>query len=148
MSPSSLLLPARFKKIGFMIFIPFAILGTLAMATDFDFPFLQVHYASTKLFDDGNTNWSEEIILSGLIIGLLLIAFSRQKHEDEFISSLRLESLQWAVLVNYLLLFIANWTVYGFNFLNVMIYNMLTVLIIFIIRFHFVLRKYNSSIPE
>jgi hypothetical protein len=56
--------------------------------------------------------------------------------------------LQWAVLVNYLLLFIANWTVYGFNFLNVMIYNMLTVLIIFIVRFHFVLRKNNSSIPE
>ena len=83
--------------------------------------------------------------LTGIITGLLLIAFSREKHEDEFISRIRLESLQWAVLINYLLLIVSAFLVYGFSFMDVMMYNMLTVLIIFIVRFHLVLYRNKVS---
>lgn len=148
MSVSTLLLPARYKKIGFLILIPFAAFGIFLQIYDFSFDFLAVKDAHRKAFDDTNENWTNELVLAGLIVGLMMVAFSRQKHEDEFIQTLRLESLQWAVLVNYLLLFVANLTVFGFGFINVMIYNMLTILIIFIVRFHFVLRKNNAVIPE
>src|ERR1700749_487378 len=36
-----------------------------------------------------------------LVIGLLLVAFSKEKIEDEQIWQLRADSLQWAIYVNY-----------------------------------------------
>jgi len=43
------------------------------------------------------------------------------------------------------LLFAATWFVHGFNFIDVMVYNMLTVLIIFIVRFHIVLLRNKNA---
>src|SRR3954468_12775580 len=42
-----------------------------------------------------------------MVIGLLMIAFSKEKVEDEHISQLRLESLKWAICFNYLVLIIS-----------------------------------------
>ena len=39
-----------------------------------------------------------------LAIGLFLVAFSKERIEDEQISQLRLDSLQWAIYLNYALL--------------------------------------------
>lgn len=77
------------------------------------------------------------------ILGGLFVAFSKVKNEDEYISELRLSSLLWAVYVNYALLLITFIFIYNMSFLMVMMYNMFTILIIFIIRFHFIL--YNTS---
>jgi uncharacterized membrane protein len=93
-------------------------------------------------------NFTDEIALTGIILSLLFIAFAREEHEDEYIGSIRLKSLQWAVLVNYSLLILATWLIHGFPFIDVMMYNMLTVLIIFIVRFHLELRKNRIANPE
>jgi hypothetical protein len=79
---------------------------------------------------------------------LLFIAFAREKQEDEFIGKLRLESLQWAVLFNYALLLLATWLIHGLGYIDVMMYNMLTILLFFIIRFHVVLYKNRSSLAD
>ena len=71
-----------------------------------------------------------------------------EKNEDEYIAGLRLSSLLWAVCVSYLLLLIAFVLVYGTPFLNVMVYNMFTVLIIFIIRFNYLLHKNSKIVPD
>jgi len=81
-------------------------------------------------------------------VALLFIAFAREKQEDEFIGRLRLESLQWAVLVNYILLLLATWLIHGFSYIDVMMYNMLTILIFFILRFHVLLFRNRSSITD
>jgi hypothetical protein len=93
----------------------------------------------------GDYNLTNELALTGLIIGLMMIAFSKERQEDEFINKLRLESLQWAVIINYILLLIATWFINGASFLQVMMYNMLTVLVIFIIRFHLLLIRIKRS---
>jgi hypothetical protein len=49
------------------------------------------------------------------------------------------------VLINYILLIIATWLIHGLGYIDVMMYNMLTVLIIFLIRFHYILRKNQQS---
>jgi len=146
-----LLLPNRFKLIGLLALIPFLALGIAVRFFDFGFSFL-THKSAWILNSVNGTsnitdfqNYTDEIALSGIIISLLLIAFSREKQEDEFISQLRLESLQWAVLINYLLLLIATWVVYQFAYLDVMMYNMLTVLLLFILRFHILLWKNKYS---
>ena len=70
-----------------------------------------------------------------------MVGFSKEKQEDEFIAEVRLNSLLWAVAVNYILLLLAFIFVYGTPFLQVMIYNMFTILVIFIARFHYILYK-------
>jgi len=143
---SKLLLPHRYKLIGLLIFIPFLILGIAVYFYDFGFAFLQFQVnIDYGIFDNNRQDLTDELALTGLIAGLLLIAFSREKQEDEFISRVRLESLQWAVFINYILLVIATWVVYNVSYIDVMMYNMLTVLLIFIVRFHILLWRNNYS---
>jgi hypothetical protein len=141
------LLPSKFKWIGLTILVPSLILGLLILYKDFSFSFLNLpqRVARPNELDLGDHNLTNEVALSGIIIGLMMIAFSREKHEDEFINRLRLESLQWSVIINYVLLLIATWFINGAGFLQVMVYNMLTVLVIFIVYFHVMLLKIKNQ---
>ncbi len=145
---TNFLFPHRFKTAGWIIFIPAAILGSLYLFFDytpgflhFEAPFID----SESMFSATNNNLIDEISGVFSIIGLLFIAFSKEKNEDEFISKIRLESLLWATYINYVVLIIGMVFVYGSNFLYVLIFNMFTILIIFIIRFNFILRKLNNQ---
>lgn len=142
---SKLLLPNRCKWIGLLLFIPFAFLGALYMYTGYNIEFLDFDlnglFQTDGLFNADNGNLTDEVAITGIIVSLLLIAFAREKEEDEFIHLTRLESWQFAVLVNFVLLLIAIWAFYGFAFLNVMVYNMLTILVIFIIRFQWIVYR-------
>lgn len=147
---SSLLLPSRFRIIGILLVIPSLVLGFLFRFRDFTFDFLTITQSHSMVKGkninlDEQINLTDELALTGLIIGLLFIAFSRQKQEDEFIHHTRLQSWQWAVVINYGLLLIATWLVHGFAYIDVMMYNMLTVLIIFIVRFHIVLFRNKTA---
>jgi hypothetical protein len=113
---------------------------------DFQFAALAVPKKGTSIFTSPQ-NLTDELALSGLIISLLMIAFARERHEDEFINHTRLESWQWAVLINFLLLLVATWVFYDESFIDVMMYNLLTILIIFIIRFNWVLAR-NKRLEE
>lgn len=139
-----LLLPNRYKLIGLLILIPSLVLGIAVYFFEFSFSFLNTR-PNEGLNLDPSTDFTDEVALTGMIIGLLLIAFSREKEEDEFINKIRLESLQWAILFNYILLLIATWAVYGLDFIDVMVYNMLTILLIFIIRFHILIWRNDYS---
>jgi len=148
---SSLLLPSRYKIIGILLFIPSLVLGLFYRFREFSFDFLTLKQSQKQVLGDKTINFDEQInltdefALTGLVVGLLFIAFARQKQEDEFIHHTRLQSWQWSVLINYGLLLVATWFVHGFNFIDVMVYNMLTVLIIFIVRFHIVLLRNKNA---
>lgn len=139
-------LPTRFALIGLAIFIPFAILGFFNLHQEFELAWLATPSNSKELFG-GNRNLTDELALSGCIIGLLFMCFARTKNEDEFIMSLRLHAWQWAVAANFVLLLIAIWTVYDTHFLDFMVYNMLTVLIIFLLRFQYLLFR-NRTVND
>ncbi len=81
----------------------------------------------------------DELISLSLLAGLLLLAFSKEKIEDEWIQKVRLESFQWAFLVNSLLLAAFTIFTHGLPFLSVMVYNMFTPLLIFVGRYYYVL---------
>jgi len=148
------LLPNKFKTIGWLILIPTSILGLVVIYTDYSIEWLNIKTfailnkdfgKSTEMFTYLETNLINTILGSLFIIGALLVSFSKEKTEDEHISSLRLSSLMWAVLLNYLILLLSFILVYGLSFLDIMVYNMFTVLIIFILRFHYLIYK-NSKI--
>ena len=71
-----------------------------------------------------------------MLVGLSLVAFSKEKDEDERISKLRLESLLWAVFVNTIFIIFSVVFFYSTLFLSIMTYNICTTLILFIIRFN------------
>ena len=141
---SKLLLPSRFKWIGLCLFIPFLIVGILNRYNGFQFDFLTIVREHNSILNPVQ-NLTDELALTGSIISLLMIAFAKEKHEDEFIYHSRLESWEWAVLINFLLLLVACWIFYNEAFIDVMMYNLLTPLIIFIIRFNWVLIRNKRS---
>lgn len=143
-----LLLPHKYKIIGWILLIPTALIGIIMTFTDFEF--LKWSTRVFAFFSDGfmekshyfgfvTANITPSLIGILFIVGSLLVGFSKEKMEDEYIANLRLNSLLWAVLVNCIILILALLFVWGFPFMTVMVYSMFTVLIIFIARFNYVL---------
>ena len=152
---SKLLLPNKYKMLGWFLLIPSAILGIFLPIKGLDealsiktkvFAIVDSEFfKDPKYFTFVQANITTTLIAVLFIIGAVLVGFSKEKREDEFIANLRLSSLLWAVLVNYTLLFLAFVFVYGMAFFNVMMYNMFTVLVIFIFRFNYLLYKNNKA---
>jgi hypothetical protein len=152
---SKLLLPNYMKRIGWMILVPSIIFGILVLFEIVNFRFLDVKvfalYSSMILEDDiimgiYKNNIADEILLILCILGGIIVAFSKEKQEDEFIAKIRLESLVWAIYINYAVLVFCTLFFYGFGFLYVMIFNMLTILLFFIIRFYLILYLSKKSL--
>ncbi|MEI6436239.1 MAG: hypothetical protein WCP32_15500 [Bacteroidota bacterium] len=147
------LLPPKFKAFGWILLSIATILYVWVNVIG-DIPFLAnakilcIYYSdaplwqkppSSKFFQLHETDIQPDIIGILLIVGSLFVAFSRLKVEDEYIMKIRLESLVWATCVNFILLIGAIIAIWGTDFLVVMEYNMVTTLILFVIRFHYVL---------
>jgi hypothetical protein len=152
----NLLLPNKYKKIGWFVLLPTAILGIALLCTGIDSIQLDGWVFAVfdgELFDKSrsfcfiHTNVVDTVVGILFIVGALLVGFSKEKNEDEFISSLRQTSLLWALLVNYGLLLFCFAFIYGTAFLSVMLYNIFTVLVIFIARFNYILRRSFKSMP-
>lgn len=151
------LLPNRYKWVGWFLLVPGIVLGIIITATDYEANWLSARVLSIVSQDPFGppayftfTKANLTATLAGVLIlvGGMLVAFSREKQEDEFIARLRLSSLMWAVVVNYVLLLLALLLVYGMSFFHVMVYNMFTVLLIFIARFNYLLYKNNKTAPD
>jgi hypothetical protein len=151
-----LLLPNKFKAPGWFL-LAIAIIGwTVAKFGNQELSWLDSKVFAiyhSEIINDPRTsftvisnNITDELIGVLFIIGAFFVGFSREKKEDEFIANLRLSSLLWSVYVSYSLLLLAMIFVYGTAFFTVMVYNMFTVLIIFIIRFNYIL--YKNSKPS
>jgi hypothetical protein len=149
-----LLLPNRFKKIGWLLLIPATIAGIFVSLQGYDsfqitiktFALLNTQIlGSREFFSIIETDITNTLVGVLFISGALLVGFSKEKNEDEYIANLRLTSLIWAVAVNYLLLLFCFLFVFGAAFLTVMVYNMFTVLIIFIVRFNYLIYKNSNT---
>lgn len=153
---NKLLLPHRFKTAGWLLLsvaVLFQILvwtrgGELSWLNIKVFAILDQDMGQSKYFSFIQNNVTEEIIGILFIIGGLFAGFSREKTEDEFIANLRLSSMLWAVLVNYLLLIVALIFFYDLSFFDVMVLNMFTILIIFLGRFHYILYRTSKANPH
>jgi len=148
------LFPNKYKKIGWFVLIPSSIIGVIILVIDLEPTFLDLNAPAIfvdnflkgkKIFGIVENNILNEILGILVIISSLLVSFSKEKNEDEFIQEIRLESLVWAVYVNYGVLIIAFVFIYDISFLWVMIFNMFTILIFFIIRFQWQISKLNKS---
>lgn len=146
------LLPAKYKLWGWLIFIPSSIFGLYALFQNLEFEALDVRVPSLfqtefifnkktpaeegSLFVMIEENLTNEVFGVLILLGCVLLTFSKEKDEDEFIGRKRLESLLWATFVNSILLFLCLILFYSFSFLNVMIFNLYSVFVLFICHFN------------
>jgi hypothetical protein len=154
---SNYLLPYRFKTVGWFIFITGLVLGFISFfivkePTFLDckvFALSEIEFLGKhKFIEFIENNIFDEIISVFIIVGAIFVAFSKEKQEDEYISKIRLESLLWATYINYFILLFTIVFFYGGTFFWVMIFNMFTILFVFIIRFKWALWKFKNSQNE
>ncbi|WP_240336940.1 hypothetical protein [Rufibacter psychrotolerans] len=148
------LFPHRFKKLGWVLFLPSLVLGLLLFAGLLELPWLDVKVFALynpKVLGDGGSlrfienNIADEVVSCFLIVGTLLVACSEVKEEDEYIGKLRLESLLWALYVNAGLLLFCVFFFYGLGFYNALVFHLFTLLVLFLGRFHLVLYRATKA---
>lgn len=149
------LLLHKYKKIGWLLFFPSMVLGFVSMHTTNASPFYIKVVSLLPSSSEGPAPWVkvtsnmvlDEIAAIFIIASCLMIAFSKEKQEDEMIAKIRLESLVWAVYVNYGILVLSFLLLYDLTFWWIMIYNMFTIPIIFIIRYEWQLHRLRKTTP-
>lgn len=154
---TNLLLSHKYKALGWCLLVPASVLGIFLSFSDYEaFPWNAKVFAlfNEDILEKGqffgwvDTNLTNTLVGALFIVGALLVSFTKEKIEDEFIAKIRLNALLWAVLVNYILLLMAFLLVYGMGFLQVMVYNMFTIPIIFLARFHYLLYQSNKTLSD
>jgi hypothetical protein len=148
------LLPNKYKIFGWILLILGLITGVFIYAAQFETDVLTTHvlsiYNDESMFgsdkDSGffkiiENDILDEITALAIIIGGLIVGFTKEKIEDEFIYKLRKDSLVWAIIFNYLVLAFTILFIYGFTFFDVLVFNMFTPLLFFIFRFNFLKLK-------
>jgi hypothetical protein len=138
-----LLLPNRCKLPGWLLLAAGTALGIALFTTNFEFtfPFLELPENTERLSIWGSGNMTDELVALLVIVGGLLVAFSREKEEDEYVNRLRLESFMWSTLITYIAIGLSFIFIYGDTFLYAMIVLPFLLLYIFIIRFHVILYR-------
>ncbi len=68
---------------------------------------------------------------------LLIWIWSKEKNETDLVKDVRTKAMQIAMYVNYSLLLMATWLIYGFDYLVVQVVSILSLPIIFLIVFYF-----------
>lgn len=142
------LLPHRCRKAGWILFIPGLILSILRFYYGIKPTFLEMKvfaiYSSflvTNKFKFITNNMAEEIAGLLVITGLFLISLSKEKNDKEDLIGqnnlmmIRLRSLIQAMFVNYILIFLSILFIFGFGFITVLILNLISLLIFYIIIF-------------
>ena len=157
------LFPHQFKWIGWSMFIPFALLFFLAQgcfdAIDDDlvrFPTLMIMVGKLNLFHGANETSGvfavfgregmfDEICLVAMSLGLLFVAFARERDEDEYVEHLRLHSFVWAIKVNTVLFILGTWFFFGGLYLWFILFWFLSLFIIYIAKFQGELRQMRKE---
>ncbi len=133
---NSMLLPYRFKKIGWAIFIPTLLLGIVVAFQGFD---------TTGLPQNLET-WLNNLLIIGILCGSLFITCSREKIEDEMIARIRLEALLFALYANTAVIVISTFTTNGLAFVDVMVYNLFTLPLLFLVILRYRLWRLKKTI--
>ena len=81
-----------------------------------------------------------------MVSGLFLVAFAKEKMEDEQIWHIRLDSLRWAIYINYLILITS--LVFIEDVGHMLELNLYVPLLFFILRFRWVIFRLNRSLSR
>jgi len=144
---NKLLLPYRWKLAGIILLLAGTVSAIFYIWFDFRFrmPVFAVYssFLETKLFETFKTNFSEELTLMLLIGGFSLVIFSKEKNEFEGLDLFRFRALFKALIINNILLFLSVLFIYGSGFIAILVINLFSFFILYLLFFH--LRKREKA---
>lgn len=154
MKHSNLLMPYTCKRIGCIVFaaalvllalrLVASLIGSPAFTMELSVNDLRALFGQQPLAVDAN-NFSHfgpesDLVrtISGLllIVGSVMVGFSRCRREDEFIEQLRYQSLVLSIYLNAAVLVLGYLFCWGLTFLVVMQFNMFFTLFFYLAYFH------------
>lgn len=144
--------------------LPGFVLGYMVVYQDFEMPGFAFRIRDKGSFTvPAIENFTNELALTLVILGLMFIAFSKVKNEDEMTGKIRLNALYWAIPVNYLwygffiIMSLINASLHSpvisamlkpFNYQDgYMVFNFFVPLLIFIARFYYLLNRNAGGHP-
>ncbi|MBK6963010.1 MAG: hypothetical protein IPH20_03520 [Bacteroidales bacterium] len=146
---NGLLLPYYWKIAGRILALAGIVMLVLYLVFDFRFtmPVFAIvsSFLETRIFVTFRTNFADELILILLISGFGLMVFSKEKEESENLNSLREKAMFKATILNNILLLCTVLFVYGSGFLAILVLNMISLLIFYLIFFYVLKGKMKSS---
>ena len=148
------LIDYRYRTLGWVIFIPCFLLGILIMFSGLEFDMFETKtfaffnhelLGKQQWFTIIDNNILDELLTLGMVISSIILMFSKEKIEDEYTRSLRLNALAWAIVANYLILAIFTILFYGAVYYSFLIINLFTIPIIFLMRFNYLKHKQDNN---
>lgn len=139
---SKFLFPAWCSILGYLMAIPGFILGYLNVKHQYEIPGFGFRMRQKDtLFQSAYENFTNELAIFLTIGGLLFIAFSKRKIEDELSAKSRLNALYWGVMIYYLIyIFGLVWSIFldiPFVGDHASTLNLFAPLLIFAFRFYY-----------
>jgi len=140
---SKFLFPAWCAWLGYFMSIPGFILGYLNIINNYEIPgFGFKMREKSTIIQSAFENFTNELAIFLVVIGLILIAFSKTKREDELTARIRINSLYWGVMIYYScyilgLTFSLTFGEIPFFGDHLLELNIFTPLLIFIFRYYY-----------
>lgn len=148
-----LLLPVVFRTIGSILLIPGIILYIIRFPLGKSVKYLNIkvfaiysQYLDSNYFVWLEHNITQELCGIFLLTGLMFIAFSREKKESGFTRAFRIRSFILSFYFNCTFLIAALLFTYGIAFLEMIMFNMISGLLFYIIVFRYYCIKYRRFI--
>ena len=149
------LLPAKFRFVGSIFFIAGIITGVFRFYLGIKPKILDARvfavyseYLDEKYMKLVNNNLGEEITLLLVLSGLFLIAFAKEKSEDEMVRYIRYQSLIISFYLSFTFLLAATFFTYGFAFLYMLILFSAIPMVSYIVIFRFHLYLYSKNLKS
>lgn len=150
------LFPYRYRKLGWALFLLGAFLFIAGGLMDWSLDFVFLDLPVFALFNEPmlgdlefmtiiENNIIDEIVVTLLIVGGCLAAFSKEKENDEMIDQIRLNALLWAVYVNYGILLFCTLFTFGLSYLHAVSFNIFTLILIFMVRYKWLIYKLKGE---
>ncbi|WP_295936775.1 hypothetical protein [uncultured Alistipes sp.] len=148
----NILLPHRLKKLGWVILVPSLLLG-IARLTFLDpnalFGWLGLEGQTAKFaVTSPAEQWVNTIIILGLVVGVMLVACSRERIEDEMTSQIRLRSLMSALYVYFIAVILITLFVYDISYILWMTYAMFGFTLVFLAIFQWQLWRVRKEVAD
>jgi len=146
----NLLLPYPVKFAGLFLTFAGMVMSVFYLLFDFRFtiPVFAIFssFLETKMFVTFNTNFADELTMLLLFTGLILIVFSKEKTESEYLDATREKAIVKALIYNNIMLLFSILFIYGSGFIGILVINLFSFSLFYL--FIFYLMKYKQKILE
>ena len=103
------------------------------------------YYFDKKYFSVIKNDIREEIIIILILVGLLLVSFSKLRNETDVSVLLRIKAIFLSVYINTLFLLLSAVFIYGLGFMAITVVNCFSLLLINVIIFRILLLKQKNQ---